>query len=139
MYHQYFEEWEVKPIFKKEFISLWDGWLGKDDYHKLDEVTESEWNRFNQLIELISRDYKIEIALCAKETLMPVTEVSQVLSSYEESIEKDCSQFSKFVIPELGCVISEEWDYTYILWYQSSETVEKLSPYIKRVSLKHFS
>ncbi|MDN3685571.1 hypothetical protein QW180_26455 [Vibrio sinaloensis] len=58
MYHHCFEGWEVKPEFAKEFISLWSGWLGEENYHKLDEVTENEWQRFNKLIELIGKDYK---------------------------------------------------------------------------------
>ncbi|CAH6938478.1 conserved hypothetical protein [Vibrio chagasii] len=139
MYCHYFEDWVVKPDFKKEFISLWSGWLGKEDCHKLDEVTENEWQRFNQLIELISEDYKIELVSCDKERLIPITDVRSVLSSYEEAMEKDSSLFSKFVVPELGCVISEEWDYTYILWYKSDDVVEKLSPYIKLSNLCHFS
>jgi hypothetical protein len=42
MYQSYFEDWEVKADFTKEFVSLWDGWLGDESY-KLDLVTESEW------------------------------------------------------------------------------------------------
>ncbi|MDA0130718.1 hypothetical protein OH458_21885 [Vibrio sp. MarTm2] len=139
MYHHYFEGWEVKPEFAKEFISLWPGWLGEENYHKLDEVTESEWQRFNKLIELIGKDYKIEFAACDRGKLIPVTDVSNILSSYEESMEKDSSLFSKFVIPELGCVISEDWDYTYILWYKNHDEVEEISPYIKCANLHHFA
>jgi len=55
MYREYFKDyWEVKSDFNKEFVSLWSGWLGKDDYHKLDEVTENEWEYFNKWIRLIS-------------------------------------------------------------------------------------
>lgn len=42
-FSQYFVEWEVKPDFEKEAISLWPGWLGQADHYKLEEVTEGEW------------------------------------------------------------------------------------------------
>jgi hypothetical protein len=40
--------------------------------------------------------------------------------------------------PELGCVVTEEWDYTYIIWHKNNGAVEKLAPFIKKAKLKHF-
>jgi hypothetical protein len=142
MYHQYFEDWEVKPDFKKEFISLWSGWLGEGNLHKLDEVTENEWQRFNRLLVLLSQDYPLQEAFCAKEKLVPIGNISSALSSYDsydEAMNKDASKFSKFVIPDLDCVITEEWDYTYIIWYKDEQAITKLAPYIKAANLCHFS
>jgi hypothetical protein len=39
---------------------------------------------------------------------------------------------------QLGCVISEEWDYTYIIWHKNNGAVEALAPYIKASRLEHF-
>lgn len=39
-------------------------------------------------------------------------------------MEKDSSLFLKLVLPELGCIISEEWDYTYIVWHQNNGALE---------------
>ncbi len=139
MYHQYFKDWEVKPEFKKEFVSLWPGWLGSENLHKLDEVTENEWQRFNQLLVLLSNDFKIEYVNNKKRKTIPISNISSVLSSYKESMNKDATKFSQFIIPELGCVITEEWDYTYIIWHSSNGAVEKLSPYISSVKLCHFT
>ena len=139
MYHQYFEDWEVKPDFKKEFVSLWPGWLGEENLHKLDEVTENEWQRFNRLLVLLSQNYQLQEVFCGKEKLVTIGNISSALSSYDETMNKDASKFSKFIIPDLDCVITEEWDYTYIVWYKDAQTIIKLAPYIKAANLCHFS
>ena len=138
MFSEYFEEWEVKPEYSKEYVSLWSGWLGKENYHKLDEVTEEEWARFNNLLRGIFKDFVLEIVDCEKQSLTKVGDIESVLSNYEESMNKESSMFTKFVIPDLRCVITEEWDYTYIIWHKANSSVEALSPYIINSGLKHF-
>ncbi|WP_028876957.1 hypothetical protein [Teredinibacter turnerae] len=138
MFNEYFEEWEVKPEYSKEFISLWDGWLGKENYHKLDEVTESEWARFNTLLSSIAEKFSLESVNCEEHSLTKVSGIETVLSSYEESRTKQSSAFLRLVLPELECVISEDWDYTYIIWHKNNGAVEVLSPYIKAAGLQHF-
>ncbi len=139
MYREYFKDyWEVKSDFNKEFVSLWSGWLGKDDYHKLDEVTENEWEYFNKWIRLISNRYQINIVNCNIESIAKVPNIEDTLSTYEESMNKESSHFSKYVLPELDCVISEEWDYTYIIWHKNNGAVESLEPYIKQAGLFNF-
>jgi len=137
MYHSYFEDWEVKEEFTKEFVSLWDGWLGEERY-KLDLVTENDWNRFNELIKLISENYEIKLVNCNNEKLLDIKNIHDTLSNYEESMSKNDSLFSKYVLPELNCVITEEWDYTYIIWHKNNGAIEALSPLIEKAQLKHF-
>jgi len=137
MYHSYFEDWEVKEEFTKEFVSLWDGWLGEERY-KLDLVTENDWNRFNELIKLISENYEIKLVNCNNEKLLDIKNIQDTLSNYEESMSKNDSLFSKYVLPELNCVITEEWDYTYIIWHKNNGAIEALSPLIEKAQLKHF-
>ncbi len=62
-----------------------------------------------------------------------------LLSTYEETMRKDASQFSKFVIPDLDCVLTEEWDYTFIIWHKNNGAVDALRPYILNSMLHHFS
>jgi len=138
MFSTYFEEWEVKSDYKKEFVSLWPNWLGKENYHKLDEVTKDEWAYFNKWIKHLAQDFTIELVDCENQSITKVTEIESILSSYEVSMNKDSTLFTKIVIPELGCVISEEWDYTYIIWYKNNRAVETLSPYISQNGLEHF-
>ncbi len=138
MFSEYFEELEVKSEYTKEFVSLWGGWLGKENCHKLDEVTEDEWARFNNLLRNLAKDFSIERVDCERKLLSKLNNIESVLSNYEESMNKDSSMFTKIVIPNLGCVISEEWDYTYIIWHKNNGAVEALSPYIKASGLKHF-
>ena len=139
MYHKYFQDSEVKSEFQKEYISLWSGWLGKNNQHKLDSVTEHEWQRFHNFLVLLESKFQIQKVNCNTETLTKITNVSAVLDSYEQSLNKDSSQFYQFVVPELECVISEEWDYTYIVWYRDNSTIAALAPYIKKAGLCHFS
>ena len=138
MFSTYFEEWEVKPEYKKEFVSLWSNWLGKENIHRLDEVTEDDWAHFNKWIKHLAQDFTIELVDCEKQSITRVADVESVLSSYEISMNKNSSLFTKLVLPELGCVISEEWDYTYIIWHKNNGAVEALSPYITKNGLKHF-
>lgn len=138
MFSDYFEDWEVKPEYSKEFISLWKGWLGQDNCHKLDEVTEGEWARFNELLRILASDFSLKVANCENQSLTKISDIESVLSSYEESMNKESSEFTKLVIPDLGCVISEEWDYTYIIWHKNNGAVEALAPYIKAANLESF-
>ena len=139
MFSKYIEDWEVKPEYNKEFISLWSYWLGEKNLHKLDEVTKDEWARFNNLIRNCAKDFAIEIVDCDNQSITKVKDIESVLSNYKESMNKDSSLFSKFVLPELECVISEEWDYTYIIWHKNNGAVEVLSSYIKNSGLEHFN
>ncbi|MCF2913274.1 hypothetical protein [Halomonas sp. Cn5-12] len=138
MFREYFEYWEVRPEYSKEFISLWKGWLGKENYHKLDEVTENEWARFNELLRRLAEVFVLEVVNCEKQSLERVSDIESVLSTCEESMNKESSEFTTLVIPDLECVISEEWDYTYIIWHKNNGAVEALAPYIKAAGLEHF-
>jgi hypothetical protein len=138
-YSKYFEDWDVKPSFRKEFVSLWSGWLGEANLHNLDEVTENEWARFNQFIRLIAKEYVVEIADCESESIRQITNIESTLANYEESMNKESTSFSKYVLPELACVVSEEWDYTYIIWHKNNGALEALSPIVKMAGLKHFN
>ncbi|MDX1526917.1 MULTISPECIES: hypothetical protein [Pseudidiomarina] len=138
MFREYFEDWEVRPEYSKEFISLWKGWLGKENYHKLDEVTENEWARFNELLRRLAEVFVLEVVNCEKQSLERVSDIESVLSTCEESMNKESSEFTTLVIPDLECVISEEWDYTYIIWHKNNGAVEALAPYIKAAGLEHF-
>lgn len=139
MYHKYFQDSEVKSEFKKEYISLWSGWLGENNQYKLDSVTEHEWQRFHHFLVLLGNKFHIQKVNWNTETLTKIPNISAILDSYEQSMDKDSSQFYQFVVPELECVITEEWDYTYIVWYRDNITVAALAPYIEKAGLCHFS
>ncbi len=131
MFSEYFEDWEVKPEYSKEFVSLWKGWLGKENYHKLDDVTEREWSRFNEFLISLAKDFSLELASCENWSLAKIEDIESVLSSYEESMNKESAEFIKLIVPDLGCVISEEWDYTYIIWHKNNGAVENLLGILK--------
>ncbi len=138
-FSDYFDEWEVKPEYDKEFISLWSGWLEEENCYKLDEVTEKEWNKFNELIRLISTKYKILLADFDNKILKSINNIEDVLDDYEQSMNKPSNEFFRYIIPELNCVIEEHWDYTYIVWYKEKDVVKILENFIYEVGLYHFS
>jgi len=41
-YSYFFKDQDIKDDLAMEFISLWQGWLGKENYHKLDEVSQKD-------------------------------------------------------------------------------------------------
>ncbi|RTY85911.1 hypothetical protein [Flavobacterium sp. GT3R68] len=135
----YFNDYEIRPEFKKEFVSLWKGWLGKENYYKLDQVTESEWERFNSLIRNISKCYKLLLVNLNEKTILEIDDIDKTLNNYNDSMNKPGSEFFIFIIPELDCVITEEFDYTFIIWHKHQNTIEKLKPFILESNLHHFS
>lgn len=139
MFDEYFNDWEVRQGFEKEFISLWPHWLGMDNLHLLDEICEDQWSRFNALMKSISSRYVIGVADCTSHSIAFPERIEEYLADYDRSMQKGASQFSKFVIPDLHCVITEEWDYTYILWHNGRGEVAKLAPFIHGSQLHHFA
>ncbi len=137
-YNDYFDEYEIKSKCKKEFISLWLGWLGVENYYKLDEVTEEEWSRFNGFIYLLSKKYTIFLVDCEKKSFIIIKNIKETFSNYEQSMNKTPDKFSYYFIPKLECIINEDWDYTYIISYIRDNTVKKLEPFIKKAKLYHF-
>ena len=139
MFNEFFEDDDVREDFSREYVSLWPGWLGEGRLHLLDEVSEKDWSRFKSLVSSISRDFRLGIANCSTGTVEFPDEIECYLGEYRVSMGKDASQFSKFIIPELNCAITEEWDYTYIIWHKHDGAVDALKPYVLRSSLHHFS
>lgn len=81
MFSTYFDDWEVKPEYKKEFVSLWPGRLGKKNYHKLDQVTETDWDQFNSWIKLLSGKFTIELVSCEEKSIKKIIDIESVLSN----------------------------------------------------------
>jgi len=138
MLKTYFNDWNVRPEFNQEFVSIFEGWLGKENLHKLGEVTESEWARFNSLLQLLHQNHGLYIADLVSNSCTKIEVIKPILSNYKESINKSSDQFTKIILPELNAVFTEEWDYTWVLWVKNRAAVETLSPLIKDVGLFHW-
>jgi hypothetical protein len=139
LYSEYFLNFRVKADFKKEFISLWPAWLGEDNLHRLDEVSEAEWGKFNTLLRLLASEFKILVVDTEVSSTTEVHSIETYLDTYEHALNKDASGFSKFIFPDLDCVLTEDWDYTYILWYRSEKTLCIFRQFIEQAGLRHFS
>lgn len=139
IYDVFFEHGEVRPDFRKEYISLWSRWLGKERLHLLDEVSEEEWLRFNRMLVAAFGAFRMGVVDHSAKTVEFPARLEPLLSDHQESMRKDASQFSQFVIPALDCVITEEWDYTYILWHRNIGALEAIKPLLSEARLQHFS
>ena len=135
IYDVFFENGGVRPDFSKEYISLWWGWLGKERLHLLDEVSEDEWLRFNRMLLAAFKAFRMGVANHASETVEFPARLEPLLSDHQKSMQKDAAQFSQFVIPDLDCVITEEWDYTYILWHRDTGALEAIKPLLFEAKL----
>ncbi len=139
IYGHFFEHGEVRSEFTKEYISLWSGWLGKERLHLLDEVSEREWLRFNRMLLAAFGAFRIGVVNRAAETIEFPAQIAPFLDDYQTCKQKDGSQFSQFVIPALDCVLTEEWDYIYILWHRNNGALEAIKPLLVDAKLEHFS
>ena len=138
MFEKYFQDTGVKPGFEKEFVSLFDGWLGTENLHKLDEVTEVEWARSNSLLRQIQQNHRLYIVDLEACVCREINDIDSITGSHKDSMDKEYAQFTKIVIPELDAVYTEEWDYTWILWHKNNGAVEALSSLIMGAGLFHW-
>ena len=138
MISKYFENFDVKNDFSKEYISLWNGWLGREESHKLDSVTEAEWSNFNNLVKAVCEKYESYKFDIKHNTVEKITDPTIWLPSFEENMEFGESGFTKIIIPELEVVLNETWDFTYILYHKSNSAVKDLEPLIKHFNLFNF-
>ena len=139
IYGRFFQHGEVRPKFRKEYISLWPGWLGKERLHLLDEVSENTWLRFNRMLLATFEAFRMGVVNHAAEVVEFPAQLEPLLDDYQAYMKKDGSQFFQFVIPALDCVITEEWDYTYILWHRDSRALQAIKPLLVEAQLDHFS
>ena len=138
MYEKYCADHSFKSDFKAEFVSLWDGWLGEENLHKLNEVTPEEWDKFNTFLRQLSQRYTLFSISHETKEATKIIDIEAYLSTYEQAMNKEASQFSAFIIQELSCAISEDWDHTYIIWHNGIGEIASLSPIIKACGLEHF-
>ena len=139
MFEKYYSQGEIRSEFCKEYISLWSGWLGKEKLHLLDLVTKKEWEQFNSLILAISNNFDVGTADRNSQTISVPPDIRSTFKSHVDSLNSSADSFAQYVIPQLECVITEDWDYTYILWHQDNGALQALQPFIAGCQLKHFS
>lgn len=83
--------------------------------------------------------FRMGVVKRAAKTVEFPPQLEPLLDDYQARLHKDGSQFSQFVIPALDCVITEEWDHTYILWYRDIGALDAIKPLLVEAKLKHFS
>lgn len=139
LYAAYFDDWEVKPQFDRAYVSLWPGWLGPAGADELDQVTQSDWGKFNKWLKLVANDHEMHAVNCKLKSTSMVADIEKVPCSYQASMNKTSNDFDKFILPGLSCVITEDWDYTYIIWHKNDGAIEKLMPSIASAELFKFT
>lgn len=130
---------EVRPEFQKEYISLFKGWVKEKHAHKMDEVTESEWSKFNSFLHVLFDHYKLYSFNPAEEACQVIENVGVIIDAYDVSMNKESSEFIQLIIPELNAVYTEGWDYTWILWHQNNGAVDAFSSMVSSVGLYQFN
>ena len=126
----YFDDWEVKEEFSQQYISLWDGWLGKNEYYKLNEVSKSEWERFNNLIKQLHANFELYAVNLKRQEVTKLIDLDNYLPTLEEDLNREQLEFTTIIVPALKAVLAETWDYTYIIYHTGSEAVKALAPFI---------
>jgi len=138
MIDRYFVDHEVRNDFEKEFVSLFDGWLGGQNLYKL-EVTEREWQKFNTLLRMLASKYEIFVVDLGVRSCCKVTDVESIIPTYEEDMNRESAHFTRIIIPELDAIFVEDWDFTWILWHRERGAVHALAPMIVNAGLFHFN
>ena len=139
MFETYYRDGSVTPDFSKEFVSIFDGWLGTENMDQLDQVTDNEWSRFNTFLGLLMQSYDLYLADRDTGRISPVKDIEEIMTNHAASQGKQASQFTHIVIPELGAVYAEDWDYTSILWHKNKGAVDALEPLIRQAGLFNWS
>ncbi|MEQ9314598.1 MAG: hypothetical protein RLN72_02035 [Henriciella sp.] len=136
----YFKDFEPLPHFEKTYVSLWDGWLGPERSHLLDDVTrEDELKLVDFYWSLATRFEVFRIDL-------KVGTVARFGGPDRRSLAADVingsrthAQFFKLIVPALDCLVTEEWDYTAIIWHRSETAPAQLLDMVESAGLKHFT
>jgi hypothetical protein len=139
MIGEYFQDCEVRDEFQKEFISIFNGWLGKENLHKLNEVQESDWKKFNVFIELLATCFEVMLVNPERTSAHPIKNIADIQTTLSQALAKEATQFTTLIIPSLNCIVSEDWDFTFIIWYKNKATINAIAPLVKKAGLYHFS
>jgi hypothetical protein len=139
MINNYFKNEEVLDDFEKEFITLWSGWLGRDEFHKLDEVTYEQWDRFNTLLRSLDKKYDLYLVNKEYTEYKKVENIESIIDSYDYSMSKDSCHFTTIIIPELEIIYEEAWDYTWILWHKNRNSNEAFKKIVIDAKLCQFN
>ncbi|MCG9680937.1 hypothetical protein [Vibrio sp. Isolate24] len=133
----YDENDEIKSVLSQGFISLWRGWLTREEAYKLNQVDAYEVERFKQLIRLLYSKYDIYRAEWDSRTLHKINNIDSFLSDYPCSFEG--GDFVEIFIPSLDLLIKETYDYTFIFWYKENKVQECISSLASQVRLYTFN
>ena len=136
MIEKYFDDYQVKVKYKKRFISLFNGWLGEENLKKLDLVTKTDWQKFNILLELLDQEFNLYKVNLAKNECKKILHISSVFGVFNE--DKSSDEFIQIIIPKLDIVLTEEWDYTYIIWYKEKDSLSIMQKYVQEAGLYSF-
>ena len=110
-----------------------------DEIEKLDQVTIKSWKKFNRLVVILNSAFDLFTTDDRVRKLVPISNIHLHLSGYRDDQKKSSSDFSIFVIPELGVILEEHWDYTWLLQYRDQSSLERMASHIKAAGLYHFA
>jgi len=117
-------------------VSVFKQWLGKDDYHLLENVSDEEdrkrTSKFNPLIEKLIENTKVYTyrfkGKNADRVAFKEFKSREFLKHYCSSTN---DEYFKIVIPEYECIYLESDDYTNIIYYRD---IDKLNEFLGVIS-----
>ncbi|MEM5518618.1 hypothetical protein WNY37_16795 [Henriciella sp. AS95] len=120
-------------------MSLWDGWLGKERYHLLDEVTRDDDAKFAAFWRAVASEfdaYTVDLDRNSLDLIAPSNDLLTIEIISDGS--RTANEFIKLIIPSLDCMITEEWDYTLIIWHRTQPAPARLLELVEQAGLKYF-
>ena len=123
----------IRETFDRKHISIFNAPLGEKNLYKLDEVTENDFNKFNNLLNLLFTKY--ELFSIENNNCQLIQDITTLTVTFDEHGKKSSNDFIKIMIPELNIFLTEEWDYVYTLLCEDATKIQFLLNFIKESKL----
>ncbi len=117
-----------EPDLPRKYVSIFDRWIGKENYGQLDCKNDAERAERNE--RLLSHWAKVfdrtPVFRLADGKVKLETDRESFLDVCRFRPDKPGFEFAFVLIPELGAYYKEEWDDTNVVWYSDEVTVQPL-------------
>lgn len=112
-------------------ISVFEGWLGKENYHLLENVSDAvdserkaRFKLFHQSLFQEAEIYRFYFKGVSGKNILYKSFLTA--ESFYEYCGSECSNNIALVIPKYECIYVGGFDYTNIIYYKSTEKIAEL-------------
>lgn len=116
-----------EPELPRKFVSVFDRWLGAENYHLLDckDDLEREDRNKKLLAHWTLVIERTSVWTMEENQILEVVDRQQFLQKCGD-YEKSGDEFAFVLLPELGAYYLEDWDDTNVVWYVDEDRVQPL-------------